>query len=45
MALLSYFSKKTYIVNPHYNRLGRFGETVIMRGHDVCFNGKMSNYS
>ena len=28
------FSIKTYIVTPHLNRLG---ETVHMRGHNVCF--------
>ena len=26
---------KTYIVTPHKNRLG---ETVLMRGHNICFN-------
>ena len=26
---------KTYILTPHENRLG---ETVLMRGHNVCFH-------
>ena len=29
---------KTYIVTPNKNRLG---ETVLMRGHNICFNGEI----
>ena len=31
-------SMKTYVLTPHNNRLG---ETVLMMGHIICFNGKI----
>ena len=34
VVIFSYFSVKTYVVTPHYNRLG---EMVLMMGHKVCF--------
>ena len=33
-----YFSTKSYIVTPHWNRLT---ETVLVRGHNICLNGKI----
>ena len=35
---LYYFSMETYVVTPHWKRLG---ETVLMRGHKICFYGKI----
>ena len=34
----SYFSTKTYVVTPHYNRLD---ETVLTMGDKICFHGGM----
>ena len=31
---------KTYVVTPHKNRLG---ETILMVGHNIWFNGKVSD--
>ena len=36
--IFSYFSTKTYVVTPHYNRLD---ETVLMMAHKICFNGEI----
>ena len=33
---LSYFSVKTYVVTPRWNR---FDETVLTIGHKMCFSG------
>ena len=32
------FSTKTYVVTPHWNHLG---ETALMMGHKICFDGKI----
>ena len=40
--MIFFFSTKTYVVTPHQNCLG---EMVLMRGHNVCFYGKIrKNY-
>ena len=36
--IFPYFSKKTYIVTPHWNHLA---ETVLMRGHNLGFYGEI----
>ena len=38
LMLISYFSMKTYVVTPHYNRLIK---TVLMMGHKICLYGEM----
>ena len=32
------FQQKTYAVTPHLNGLG---ETVLLRGHNLCFDGQI----